>query len=98
MYAFSFSLQTLIILFQRELGLDDDEDEDNAENRGSQASASAQPKGKINKPASEMTPEGRLRADEMDLRCLDLCIGMLERVNGVCMLFSSQLDSLRFVF
>jgi len=30
-----------------------------------------------------MTPGERERADAMDVRCLDLCIGMLERVNGV---------------
>ncbi len=30
-----------------------------------------------------MTPGERERADVMDVRCLDLCIGMLERVNGV---------------
>ena len=35
------------------------------------------------KPESEMTAEERARADEIDLRCLSLCIGMLERVNGV---------------
>ncbi|KAI9511024.1 nuclear condensing complex subunit [Russula earlei] len=34
------------------------------------------------KPPMEMTPGERERADAMDLRCLDLCIGMLERVNG----------------
>jgi hypothetical protein len=37
-----------------------------------------------------MTPGERERADAMDVRCLDLCIGMLERVNGVsnlCLLF-----------
>lgn len=35
------------------------------------------------KPESEMTADERARADEIDLRCLSLCIGMLERVNGV---------------
>ena len=35
------------------------------------------------KPVSEMTPEEKARADAVDLRCLALCIGMLERVNGV---------------
>ncbi|KAH9837531.1 nuclear condensing complex subunit [Rhodofomes roseus] len=34
------------------------------------------------KPESEMTPDERARADAIDLRCLALCIGMLERVNG----------------
>ena len=35
------------------------------------------------KPIAEMTPEEKARADDIDLRCLSLCIGMLERVNGV---------------
>ena len=35
------------------------------------------------KPVSEMSPEEKHRADQVDLRCLSLCIGMLERVNGV---------------
>ncbi len=35
------------------------------------------------KSHAEMTAVERERADAMDLRCLDLCIGMLERVNGV---------------
>ncbi|KAH7929985.1 ARM repeat-containing protein [Leucogyrophana mollusca] len=34
------------------------------------------------KPAVELTPDERARADATDLRCLSLCIGMLERVNG----------------
>ncbi|KAL6308311.1 nuclear condensing complex subunit [Sparassis latifolia] len=34
------------------------------------------------KPNAEMSPEERARADIVDLRCLSLCIGMLERVNG----------------
>lgn len=29
------------------------------------------------------TAEEQLRRDAMDMRCLSLCIGMLERVNGV---------------
>lgn len=35
------------------------------------------------KSVEEMTPEEKERADAMDLRCLSLCIGMLERVNSV---------------
>lgn len=35
------------------------------------------------KPVTEMSPEEKARADDIDLRCLSLCIGMLERVNGV---------------
>ncbi|KAI8971320.1 nuclear condensing complex subunit [Trametes punicea] len=34
------------------------------------------------KPITEMTPEEKAHADAVDLRCLALCIGMLERVNG----------------
>ncbi|KAH9921582.1 nuclear condensing complex subunit [Amylocystis lapponica] len=34
------------------------------------------------KPTAEMTPEERTRVDVIDMRCLSLCIGMLERVNG----------------
>jgi hypothetical protein len=30
-----------------------------------------------------MTTEEKVRADNIDLRCLSLCIGMLERVNSV---------------
>lgn len=30
-----------------------------------------------------MSPERKLLADEVDLKCLLMCIGMLERVNGV---------------
>lgn len=42
------------------------------------------------KPVAEMTAEERLRMDEIDLRCLSLCIGMLERVNGVSVLDAGQ--------
>ena len=38
---------------------------------------------KAPKPPKERTPEEQERADALDLRCLSLCIGMLERVNGV---------------
>jgi condensin complex subunit 3 len=37
-----------------------------------------------------MTAEERMEADITDLRCLTLCIGMLERVHGVCL--SSSYD------
>ena len=43
------------------------------------------------KPAEERTPEEQARADAIDLRCLALCIGMLERVNGVS--FTHQRNS-----
>ncbi|TBU47907.1 nuclear condensing complex subunit [Dichomitus squalens] len=39
-------------------------------------------KPKLPKPVAEMTPEEKARMDVVDLRCLSLCIGMLERVNG----------------
>ena len=35
------------------------------------------------KSPADMTPEERQRADAVDLRCLSVCIAMLERVNGV---------------
>ncbi|KAF8636938.1 hypothetical protein AX17_003189 [Amanita inopinata Kibby_2008] len=35
-----------------------------------------------NKKPEDLTPEERAHADEIDLRCLSICIGMLERVNG----------------
>ncbi|KAG1728449.1 nuclear condensing complex subunit [Suillus lakei] len=34
------------------------------------------------KPSEDMSPEEQARMDTIDLRCLSLCIGMLERVNG----------------
>ncbi|KAH9848970.1 nuclear condensing complex subunit [Lenzites betulinus] len=34
------------------------------------------------KPVAEMSPEEKARMDAVDLRCLALCIGMLERVHG----------------
>ncbi|CCM04766.1 uncharacterized protein FIBRA_06956 [Fibroporia radiculosa] len=34
------------------------------------------------KPTTEMTPAEKEEADKTDLRCLSLCIGLLERVNG----------------
>jgi len=37
----------------------------------------------FNRPTADMSPEEQARADDIDLRCLTLCIGMLERVNGV---------------
>lgn len=39
--------------------------------------------GRPRKPPTEMTPEEKEHADAIDLRCLSLCIGMLERVNSV---------------
>jgi len=37
---------------------------------------------------AERTPEEIAKAESIDMRCLSLCIGMLERVNGVCTFFS----------
>lgn len=39
--------------------------------------------GRVRKPTHEMSEQERDRADAIDLRCLTLCIGMLERVNSV---------------
>lgn len=36
-----------------------------------------------NRPGMAVTAEEQSRRDAMDMRCLSLCIGMLERVNGV---------------
>jgi condensin complex subunit 3 len=35
------------------------------------------------KKPEDRIPEEKARADEIDLRCLSLCIGVLERVNSV---------------
>lgn len=43
--------------------------------------------GRPRKPPAEMTPEEKDHADAIDLRCLSLCIGMLERVNSVSFRF-----------
>ena len=62
---------------------------------GSTAAAPRVPRGP--KSLTEMTPGEIERADAMDVRCLDLCIGMLERVNGVsnsCLLIVCQLTNL----
>lgn len=40
------------------------------------------------KEVQEMTDEEKREADVTDLRCLALCIGVLERVNGVISLLS----------
>jgi condensin complex subunit 3 len=36
-----------------------------------------------NKKPEELTPDQQAQKDEIDLRCLSLCIGVLERVNSV---------------
>lgn len=60
-----------------------DEEGDGEKEGEDDASPSAVKAPKAPKPAKELTPEEQERADELDLRCLSLCIGMLERVNGV---------------
>lgn len=35
------------------------------------------------KNVQEMTPDEKREADLIDMRCLTICIGMLERVHGV---------------
>ena len=42
---------------------------------------------KPQKAVEELTPEQKARRDTVDLRCLSLCIGMLERVNSVSTTF-----------
>ena len=39
--------------------------------------------GRPRKPPTEMTPEEKERANLIDVRCLTLCVGMLERVESV---------------
>jgi hypothetical protein len=38
---------------------------------------------KPRKALEDMSPEERIHSDAIDLRCLTLCIAMLERVNSV---------------
>jgi condensin complex subunit 3 len=66
---------------------DDDEvinelinDDDETTIDGPTTAAPRAPRGP--KSHAEMTAVERERADAMDVRCLDLCIGMLECVNG----------------
>jgi Chromosome condensation complex Condensin, subunit G len=56
-----------------------------AETSFGETSATSKPAraGLFNKPKVNMSPEEQARADDIDMRCLSLCIGMLERVNGV---------------
>lgn len=39
--------------------------------------------GSHKRPTRELNEQEKLRSDEIDLRCLTLCIAMLKRVNGV---------------
>ncbi|KAJ7039564.1 nuclear condensing complex subunit [Mycena alexandri] len=74
-----------IIQDLREPGDAEDEvaaaDQSQDSTRVSTSDQSSVPKKPV-KPREEMSPEERQRLDEIDLRCLALCIGMLERVNG----------------
>ncbi len=36
------------------------------------------------KLAEEMSPEEQAKNDEIDARCLAICVGMLRHINGVC--------------
>lgn len=49
------------------------------------ASQSQQPR--LRRPPQEMTAEEKARADVADVRCLNLCVEVLEKVNGVCASF-----------
>lgn len=48
------------------------------------------------KPVTERTAEEQVHADEVDLRCLSVCIGMLERVNGVSVSLAFTLLRVKF--
>ena len=61
-------------------------DDDDTAIDGPTTAAPRAPRGP--KTHAEMTAVERERADAMDVRCLDLCIGMLERVNGVSLYLS----------
>ncbi|THH04391.1 hypothetical protein EW145_g5552 [Phellinidium pouzarii] len=68
---------------------DNDSDEDDMRGRSADTGTSVddtpmppRTPGHARKLLSEMTPEEKERADAIDLRCLSLCIGMLERVNS----------------
>lgn len=71
---------------------DGDGDGDGDDGNGGDASPRAVRAPKAPKPPKQLSPEEQVRQDALDLRCLSLCIGMLERVNGV-----RRLDHLRAV-
>ncbi|KAF8124444.1 nuclear condensing complex subunit [Boletus edulis] len=73
-----------------------DEGEKNGEGGGAEddATASAAKAPKAPKPPKKLSPEEQARTDELDLRCLSLCIGMLERVNGVHLQENSTLEGI----
>lgn len=61
------------------------EEVENAEDETETTFGTPKPARTVKKKPSveDLSPEEQQRKDEMDLRCLDLCIGVLERVNGV---------------
>lgn len=69
---------------------DADDDAEGGDANEDDASLSAAKAAKAPKPPKQLGPEEQVRADALDLRCLSLCIGMLERVNGVRLLACLQ--------
>ena len=69
---------------------EDDGDGDGDDGNEDLASTSVVEAPKAPKPPKELSPEEQARADALDVRCLSLCIGMLERVNGVRRLVCPQ--------
>ncbi|KAG5635107.1 hypothetical protein H0H81_012436 [Sphagnurus paluster] len=65
---------------------DDDDEEDPTRDPDSEAAYGETPATqrppRTKKPPKEKTSEEKARVDKIDLRCLSLCIGMLERVNS----------------
>ena len=67
----------------RDEGEAQDEERDGEQEGDDDGNPSAVSAPKAPKPPKVLAPEEQARADALDLRCLSLCIGMLERVNGV---------------
>ncbi|KAG6908746.1 hypothetical protein DXG01_003450 [Tephrocybe rancida] len=69
----------------RDQARDDDEDQDPTKDADAET-AFGEPPTTVRpvraKPPREQTAEEKVRSDTIDLKCLLLCIGMLERVNG----------------
>ncbi|KAF5378891.1 hypothetical protein D9615_006988 [Tricholomella constricta] len=69
----------------RDPGDDDEEDptkDADAETTYGETPMTVKPPRANKKPPAEQTPDEKAHADAIDLRCLSLCIGMLERVNS----------------
>ncbi|TDL22782.1 hypothetical protein BD410DRAFT_722164 [Rickenella mellea] len=60
----------------------DPEGNDNQTAEGSQAESPTRRQKAHTKDLDNMTPAERIQADVVNLRCLNLCIGVLEKVNG----------------